>query len=154
MQVRGSSCGRAAALPWESLVSSYRPAGSPQRGLPPCAGDRFAIRHWPCARSARRRSILLPPILPLLALRGRRPVFALVISRGNLSPIRGQHSAARRLEGLVHGTTSLVVGSVVDLLEQRVQSLVACWLVVLQFLLYLFVDLAPIPLLLVRSGIR
>mmetsp|Transcript_25658 Transcript_25658/g.51785 ORF Transcript_25658/g.51785 Transcript_25658/m.51785 type:complete len:211 (+) Transcript_25658:195-827(+) len=101
----------------------------------------------------RRRLLLLPPVFPLLSLRWRGSVFALVVGACHLPPIRGEDGTAGGLEGLVHGAARLIVRPLVDLFEELVQGLVPSRLLVLQLTLDVPVNLAPISLLLARRRI-
>ena len=83
-------------------------------------------------------------ISPHLAVRRTRPVLAFVIFFGDLAPVSGKHSAARRLVALHHGPASIFIRSLVDLLEQAIEGSLALWLFGFQFLFEICVNLVPV----------
>ena len=84
-----------------------------------------------------------------MAVRSIWPIAALVIFVRHFAPVGGEDSAARGLITLHHGAARVRIAPLIDLLEEAIKSLVALWLIILEFMFNLTVECGPVGLLLV-----
>ena len=83
-----------------------------------------------------------------MAFRSIWPIAALVIFVRHFAPVGGEDSASGGLVTLHHGAARVRIASLIDLLEEAIEGLVALRLIILELMFDLTIEGCPVGLLL------